>query len=258
MNSVLDGGDTAALRRAERRWETLSPRGDASPKLRDEAPERLRLYRGLAGFQLSYLASLRGQSFRALTLAFAGRYRLLTPAPLKAPEARATLMLYDYYRGRILDRLPLVGPPEFPVAAFLKAADAAPASREMLLFSLFWIHVEAQRFDSASAITEGFLTRYPDNRLARELRGSLAFRNGNPTGARQEYEKLREDYAELAKAPNRIPLGYYRATGNLVRIHAALGNRRETGTMRAEWNRGLTGSAGPWLPSSLKDDVSRL
>src|SRR5690606_4163078 len=124
MNRFLDLGDTTALRRAERRWERLSPRGDAAPEFQGEDPRRLRLYRGLAGFQLSYLATLRGQSLRAATLALAARDRLLSPVPLDAPEARATLMLYDYYRGRILERLPFVGGPELPVAAFVKAADA--------------------------------------------------------------------------------------------------------------------------------------
>lgn len=258
MNRFLDWGDTAALRRAERRFEELSPRGDPSPRLRGHDPERVRLYRGLAGFQLSYLASLRGQTFRAATLALAARDRLLSPSALADPEARANLMLYDYYRGRLLERLPFVGPPEFPVAAFAKAADAAPAAREMLLFSLFWIHVDAKRFDSAAAITESFLTRYPDNRLARELRGSLCLRSGNPAGARAEYEKLREEYAELAKAPGRLPLGYYRAVGNLLRAQTALGNRREAEALRKEWNRGLEGASGAWLPAGLKEAIDRL
>jgi hypothetical protein len=258
LNRFLDWGDTAALRRAERRFEKLSPRGEPSPALRAEDPERLRLYRGLAGFQLSYLASLRGQTFRAASLALSARERLLSPAPLKAPEARASLMLYDYYRGRLLEHLPFVGPPDFPVAAFAKAADAAPAMREMLLFSLFWIHMDARRFDSAAGVTESFLTRYPDNRLARELRGVLLFRRGSLAEARGEHEKLRGEYAELAKAPSRIPLGYYRAVGNLVRVHAALGDKQGAEALRAEWNRGFEGPAGPWLPSVLKDEIRRL
>ncbi|HEX2612464.1 MAG TPA: hypothetical protein VHO02_02575 [Fibrobacteria bacterium] len=258
LNRFLDLGDTAALRRAERRFEKLSPRGDPSPALRGEDPERVRLYRGLAGFQLSYLASLCGQTFRSATLAFAARERLLSPAPLKAPEARASLMLYDYYRGRLLEHLPFVGAPEFPVTTFAKAADAAPAMREMLLFSLFWIHMDAKRFDSAAGVMGDFLSHYPDNRLARELRGVLLYRRGSLVEARGEHEKLREEYAELAKAPGRIPLGYYRAVGNLTRIRAALGDKQGATALRAEWNRGLEGPAGPWLPSVLKDDISRL
>jgi hypothetical protein len=258
MNRFLDWGDTAALRRAERRFEELSPRGDASPRLRGEDAARVRLYRGLAGFQLSYVASLRGHSFRAATLALAARDRLLSPSPLPDPEARASLMLYDYYRGRLLERLPFVDAPEFPVAAFRKAADASPGAREMLLFSLFWVHVDVKRFDEASAITEDFLTRYPGNRLARELRGSLAFRRGNPSESRAEYEKLREEYAEQAKAPGRIPLGYFRAVGNILRAQSAAGNRREVEALRKEWKRGLAGPAGPWLPAGLKEELSRL
>jgi hypothetical protein len=85
------------------------------------------------------------------------------------------------------------------------------------------------------------------------------FRSGNPSGALAEYEKLREEYSELAKAsPDRLPLGYYRAVGNLARIRAALGDRREAEALRSEWNRGLGEAAGPWLPAGLKDELSRL
>ncbi len=258
MNRFLDWGDTAALGRAEARWEELSPRGAPSPRLSGEDPERLRLYRGLAGFQLSYVASLRGQGLRAAALAFVARDRLLSPSRHPAPEARAALMLYDYYKGRFLERLPFVPSPDFPVEEFLEAAEAAPASRETLLFSLFWIHVDAGRFDSAAAITEGFLHRYPGNRLARELRGSLAFRAGDPAASRAEYEKLREEYARIAKGPGRLPLGYYRSVGNLARARVAVGDRQGAANLRAEWNRGLAGASGAWLPSGLKAEVARL
>lgn len=258
MNRFLDLGDTAALRRAEESWEELSPRGAPSPRLRGEDPERLRLYRGLAGFQLSYAATLRGHPLRAAALAFAARDRLTSPFRHPAPEARAALMLYEYYRGRFLERLPFVPGPEFPVASFREAAEAAPASRETLLFSLFWVHVDAGSLDSAAAIIDAFLGRYPENRMGRELRGSLAFRAGDPAASRAEYEKLREEYARVAREPGLLPLGYYRAVGNLARARAAAGDLEEAAALRAEWNRGLAGPSGPWLPSGLRAELAAL
>jgi hypothetical protein len=116
--------------------------------------------------------------------------------------------------------------------------------------------VDARRFDPAASIAEAFLARYPENRLAREMRGSLLFRRGDAAEALAEHERLREEYAELSKTPNRLPLGYYRAVGNLARIRASRGDAREAEVLRVEWRRGLRGPAGPWLPAGLKADLA--
>jgi hypothetical protein len=258
FNRFLDWGDTVSLRRAEMFWEELSPRGEASKRFRAADPERLRLYRGLAGFQLSYAASLRGQPFRSAALALAARQQLASPAPLAAPEARASLMLYAYYRSRVLEKLPFVGAADVPVAAFSEAAGASPVLREIFLASLFWIHIDHKRFGAANAIAADFLGRYPGNRLMREMRGAALYYEGNFAGARAEYDALREEYALIGRIPGRLPLGYYRATGNLARIHNALGNRREAEARLAEWNRAGSSAAAPWLPGILKRDLARL
>jgi tetratricopeptide (TPR) repeat protein len=263
MNRFLDWGDTAALRRAESWWERLSPHGDAPSGFSGATQGQLRLYRGLVGFQLSYAASLRGQRFRSAGLAFAAQRQL---QDLEAPEARASRMLYDYYSGRILESLPFVGKTEFNVPAFTAALEASPYLREMFLGSLFWIHMDHRRFDAARAVVGDLLGRYPDNRLARQMRGDALFKAGKLTEARDEYEKLRQEYAALtkeqakeqAKEPARLPLGYYRCVGNLARIQAAKGDKQEAQARVAEWNRALGTAVAPWLPPVLKRDLARL
>lgn len=255
MNRFLDWGDTIALRRAESHWENLSPRGDPPKAFRKTDAAELRLYRGLAGVQLSFAASLRGQRFRTATLALAARNQL---DGLKAAEARATVMLYEYYRGRILEKLPFVGEADFDVAAYTDAIQASPALREMLLASLFWIHVDHRRFGPAQSITAEFLARYPENRLMRQMRADAFFQAGKLAEARDAYERLRGEYAALPPAPGNLPLGYFRSVGNLARIQAARGDRRETEARVAEWNRAERLGLMPWLPAVLKRDVARL
>jgi hypothetical protein len=263
MNRFLDWGDTAALARAERYWAKLSPHGDPSPGYRNAAPDEVRLYRGLAGFQLSYASSLRGEHLRPATLALVARRQLL---PVDRPEASATLMLYDYYRAQLLGKLPFVGEKEFPVKAFRQVADVSPL-RDLFLSSLFWVLVEkgkdktasgevrAENLGAALRIADAFLERYPGNRMGREMRGSVLYWAGRFQEAREEYENLREDYRKLRKSPERLPLGYYRATGNLARVYAALGMRAEADARLAEWNRAERSGTGPWLPASLKEDL---
>ncbi len=255
LNRFLDWGDTAALTRAERYWQKISPRTDEGTGAFPGAePSEVRLYRGLAGFQQSYAASLRGQRLRPATLAYAARQQLL---PLSAPEARATLILYDYYRDQILGKLPFVDAVDFPLAEFQRAADASPTLRDMFLSSLFWIHVDKGRIEPALRIAEAFLERYPGNRLAREMHGSALYRGKRLMEARAEYENLREEYRGLKKAPERLPLGYYRAVGNLARIYAALGRGPEAEARLAEWNRAGRSGVVPWLPVSLKEDLAK-
>ena len=263
LNRFVDWGDTAALSRAEAWWERLTPTGDPDPAYRSADPQELRLYRGLAGFQLSYVSALRGGRFRPAALALAARQQLLT---LDRPEAKASLMLYAYYRGQILGKLPFVGPAEFPTAAFRQAADASPALRDMFLSSLAWILVErasqgedarqvSEDYKAALKIAEGMIERYPGNRLAREMRGSILYRSGRLMESRVEYEALREEYRALPKSPERLPLGYYREVGNLARVYLALGLRPEARASLGEWRRSGTAGVWPWLPASLKKDL---
>jgi hypothetical protein len=255
MNRFLDWGDTTALRRAEAHWEVLSPRGEPPPNSRDIDPERLRLYRGLAGFQLSYAASLRGQNFRAAAFAFSARRQL---QGLQSPEARATLMLYAYSRGRILEHLPFVQAPDFDVAAFVRAAEASASLREMFRASLFWIHIDHRHYVAARDLAEDFQNRHPDNRLARQMRADGLYHGGDLAAARLEYEKLREEYAAFPKAVGRLPLGYFRATGNLARIHAALEERHDMQSRLADWKRAERLGLMPWLPRGLARDLAGL
>jgi tetratricopeptide (TPR) repeat protein len=265
LNRFLDWGDTAALARAETWWASLSPLGEPGSAFKGAEPAELALYRGLTGFQLSFVAALRGQRLRQTAQALAARQQLNA---LERPEARASLLLYAHYRGKILGKLPFVGEVEFPVAEFRKAADASPALRDMFLSSLFWILLDRgkrsleagdpktgdENLRAALRIVEGFLERYPDNRLAREMRATVFFRLRRFAEARTEYESLHEEYLGLKK-PGRLPLGVARSAGNLARVLAATGERSEAEARRAEWNRAVNSGLGPWLPASLQKDL---
>jgi tetratricopeptide (TPR) repeat protein len=270
MNRFLDWGDTVALRRAEGYWEKLSPRGEPSKLFEKTDARTLKLYRGLAGVQLSYAASLRGQRLRSAGLALAARDRL---DALSDPEARATLHLFDYYRGRFLEKLPFVEEPAFDLEAFTDAVRSAPALREMFQGSLFWIHMDHRRYGAAQALAADFLDRYPGNRLMRQMRGDVFLKAGKLAEARATYEKLREEYAALnsgtgtggalgtsggGRESGRLPLGYYRCVGNLARIEAAAGNLREAKLLKAEWARAERLGLMPWLPPVLKRDLDRM
>lgn len=266
MNRFLDQGDTTALRHAERVWDSLSPRGGTPAAFRATDPKVLKLYRGLTGMQLSYAASLRGQRLRSTTLALAARAHLedlagqgrADQAENGPPEARATLMLYEYYRGRLLEKVPFVGEAVFDVKAFARAADASPGLRDVLLGSLFWIHLDQGRFSAADAIVGEFLGRYPENRLARQMRAVARYRSGRAAEAREDFEALKAEYAARPRAAGELPLGYYRCVGNLARLHAARGDRRATGEALAEWRRAEEAGLMPWLPPALKRDLARL
>ncbi len=266
MNRFLDIGDTAALRRAEAWWEPLTPRGAPPPFWRETDPETLSLYRGLAGLQLSFAASLRGQTVRSTSLALAARRQLEASARAPAagkpavlpPEARASLMLFDYYRGRLLEKIPFVGEATFDVRTFARAAEDSPAFRDMLLASLFWIHVDHGRFSDAERIATAFLERYPGNRMVRDMRAAARFRMGRLPEARADYEALKAEYAALPPSATVLPLGYYRAVGNLVRLHTTRGDRPATDALMREWRRAEKAGLMPWLPSPLKRELARL
>ncbi len=258
LNRFLDEGDTSALSRAEGYWASLTrPEEPSNGSLGADLLEA-RLYRGLAGLQLAHVSALRGARLRSASQAYSARRQL---AALEAPEARMSLMLYDYWRDRILEKLPLVRAAEFPLEEFSEMADASRHMETPFRFALFWIHLDAGRPDSGRLLVEEFLARYPDHRLAREMRAVALFRLDLLAEARAEQEKLRKEYAALARTASCaacLPLGYYRATGNLARIAALLGPADESATLHAEWSLAAASDIGRWLPESLRRDLSRL
>jgi tetratricopeptide (TPR) repeat protein len=263
MNRFLDLGDTNALRRAERHWEALSPRVTPNPLFKKTDPRTLTLYRGLTGMQLSYAASLRGERLQSTRIALAARSQLEEVATL--PEARLALMLFDYYRGRLLQKIPFVSEASLDAKVFESRADDVPLLRDMFLGSLFWIHVDNGRYGAAEAITADFLRRYPGNRLARQMRGAVLYRAGRYEEARELQEALKTEYAAayagLSKPAGVLPLGYYRAVGNLARVAKAehakgLGRGRDVTALMAEWRKAEKAGLMPWLPPVLKRDLS--
>jgi hypothetical protein len=266
VTRFLDVGDTLALRRAETYWEALSPRGAPSPAFRHVDERTLKLYRGLTGVQLSYAASLRGQHIRATAYALAARKLLeetgetgqnKTNSQGLPPEAKASLMLFDYYRGRFFDKIPFVGATDFDTDAFERAAEATPTFRNMLLGSLFWIHLDQSRYAAAEEIADDLLLRYPGNRLVRQMRGAALYRGGKLEAAQDVFESLKVEYAALPASPVQLPLGYYRNVGNLARVKRAAGDEAGTVVLIGEWRRAEQAGLMPWLPQVLRRELAR-
>jgi len=263
MNRFLDLGDTMALRRAERHWEALSPRAAPNPVFKKTETRTLTLYRGLSGMQLSYSASLRGERLLSTRMALAARSELERVGTL--PEARLALMLFDYYRGRLLQKIPFVGEAALDTRAFEAGATEVPLLRDMFLGSLFWIHVDNAHYAAAEAISTDFLRRYPGNRLARQMRGALLYRAGRLEDARELQEGLKTEYAAafagLPKPVGVLPLGYFRAVGNLARVAKAeqskgAGRGQDVSALLAEWRKAEQAGLMPWLPPVLKRDLA--
>ena len=260
LNRFQDLGDTASLRRGEQLWEELSPR-DPSSKCFKEDSLQLHAYQGLAEMQLSYLAALRGSRMRSASLALSAHGKLRSVSGVA--EADAGLALFEYYRERVLqkiDFLPFVNPD--PDAALHRLETAAKASlhlHDILRVSVFWIRLDRGEMDSALKISDEFLGRYPRNRLARQMRGSALFHAGRFSEARNIYEQVSGEYAVVRDSlPFNIPLGYFKAVGNLARIYAQLGMQAEAAARLSEWKKALDSGISPWLPASLKRDLKRL
>ncbi len=253
LDRFADLGDTAALRRAELNWLALDT--DSAGTWQVDAASRS-VYRGLAEFQLSYIATLRGERLRATRLAFGAQHRLARDTAFA--EARAALALFDYYRLRLLEHLnflPFVDVhSELPLHRLEAAADSSRYLKDVLMASAFWIHFDRGEFDAALRSLAGFLTRYPHNRVVRQMRADVWYRAGRWAEAQDEYQNLLREYARLRDSLPKtcLPLGYYCAAGNLARIDAAMGQKASAAHYWREWRRADSLGLGPWLPASLK------
>jgi len=257
INAFTDRGDSSALSRAEASWTSILAEAENQKSPNPLVP----LYRGMTSLQLSYIASIRGQTLRTGRLAWAARSNLRRASDFV--EAAAALALFDYYREKLLEKirfLPFVNPN--PNASFQRLREAAGESRylrDVFRASAFWIHYDRNEFDSALAITGEFLQRYPENRLVRQMRGDVLFRSGHFTDAQNVYEPLLHEYKSLKDSCKTcLPIGFACATGNLARIYAGLGMKTKSVAFLAEWKKMEAGTLGPWLPGSLKRELSHL
>lgn len=262
-----DLGDTAALNEAEREWERLDRAGDdgRSPLARDP---NYGIYRGLSELQLSYVASLRRESLRAARLGRRAAKRL--EAYRGVAEAEAALALYDYYKAELLkgiDWLPFVRADRAGPLRRLEAA--APRSRylaEPLSASLLWIYYDAGRYAEGIAAIRVYLSRYPGDRLWRQMLADFHFRGaasgaGSLDSALAIHLALAAEYRTLADAgrhPSRLPLGYLCSVGNLAKIYAA---RKQGGDLAGQleiWSSPRYAGLSKWLPASLVREVEAL
>jgi len=229
----------------------------------DSDAARRELYAGLGQLQLSYVASLTGHSLRA---ANAARKSASLLGPLRgAAEADAALSLYDYYKASLLkgfDWLPFLrADMDGPVRRLENALSRSRYLREVLQTSLLWLYYDEGRFGEGLALIRGFLSRYPGNRLYRQILGDYHFRSGSLDSARAVQESLLAEYSAMGAKrapPGCLPLGYLSAVGNLVKIHSALGQEHLRRKYLVIWSESGFREVMPWLPASLRREVKAL
>ncbi len=261
MNRFADLGDTSALHKAEKHWESLIP-GKGKPSFRGDSLQ-LHLYSGLAGLQISYAHTLRGSSIKAATVAWKARGELL---PLSEfAEANAALALFEYYRTRFMEHLNflpfLSSNASLPLQRLEQSTRESRYLKDLLQSSIFWIRFDRKEIAEALKIADDFLIRYPKNRLVKQMRGDALIRAGRWVEARKVYESLLADYQamqSLSENRKNIPIGYFCSVGNLFRIYSGLGRKDLANTKWKEWKLSQSDDISPWLPPSLKKEVARL
>jgi tetratricopeptide (TPR) repeat protein len=147
---------------------------------------------------------------------------------------------------------------DVPLRRLQSAANRSRYLGDLLRGSEFWIRFDRGDLEGALRISDGFLARYPQNRLARQMRGDALLRKGKPEEARQVYEALLAEYSGMAPSASTVPLGYFCAIGNLARIYSTLGLKTGLAGKMEEWKKVEKLGLSPWLPPSLKKEVALL
>ncbi len=258
-NRFNDLGDTASLFKAERLWDSLSQISRSTPDSHTSSD----IYSGLTNMQLSYVASVTQQPLQATRL---GRKAVSALKPLAhKAEASAYLALYDYYKATVLkkvDWLPFVhSDQEGPVLRLQNAAQRSRYLKVFLQTTLLWLYYDTGRLDSGLNLIDAFLTRYPKNRLYRQIKADFLFRKGDLSTARVLQEALQQEYAaiRISKSSQKcVPTGYLSSVGNLAKIYAKQNEQKLLARQMELWHSNAFHSTLYWLPSSLKKEVTAI
>ncbi len=249
-----DWGDSIALKESQKEWEwVLAQTGNE---------ELITLYRGLASLQLSYVAQVQ---HRTVAAAFLGRKAATQLRPLSNyVEAQSALALYDYYFAVLmkkLDWLPFThSDTEKPKKLLENTAIKSRYLSTILQTSLIWLYYDAKTYDKGLSLIQGFLLRYPENRMYKQIQGDFFYRKGDFINARASYENSREKYAQLnleKVSEHYLPLGYLCAVGNLIRINEVLHDNAAKQNYLHIWSTPQNQAIKPWLPESLTKDLQR-
>lgn len=270
MNRFNDLGDTAALFEAERQWKKFV---QAQDSLHTSKPFSLSnndaMYLGLTELQLSYIANIKAQKFQSTRLALKAVERLKLFPHLA--EATAAIALYEYYKADLFSGIswvPFVK--SDPNSALSQLEKSIPQSRYLSTVfetSLLWLYYDKGRYTDGLNRIDHFLSRYPQNRLYRQMRADFQFRMGNFTEARTEYEALRDEYLSQKKISasftpsshsSLLEIGYLSAVGNLIKIYYAQKQTKLAAEQVSIWNARASQKTMPWLPKSLKKEVKHL
>ncbi len=258
VNRYNDLGDTAALYRSRKIWEALIESLDQ----KNPSPHEV-LYSALTNFQLSYVYGVLGEKLHAARV---GRQAAILAGQVSDQvEAQAALALYQYYKAGMFHALawmPFVtADQKGPLRDLAAAIPQSRYLKEVLQTSLLWLYYDAARYDDGLVLINAFLSRYPANRLYRQVKADFLFRKKVYADAESLQLTLATEYAPLRQGQigdKCLPIGYLSAVGNLAKIAAAQGDQNRLSKQLAIWEAPVFKPVQPWLAPSLRREVSAL
>lgn len=260
MTRFGDLGDTASLRKAEDIFNKLAD-GKSTPT-DSLLHKKYGPFRGLAFLQLSYIASLRGQTFRTALAARKGQ-QILEKFP-EITEVKAALLTLAYYKSALLSRfnwLPLVHTESSVPREKLANLNLEQSPlQEFFMGGLLWMYYDAKKMDRAHTLAKQLLKLHPESRIFLEYRADCLFRLGQIEEADVIYQSLEKKYKEqFSKSPCTpcLPIGEAAAIGNQIKVSKALGQRERESKLRQRWNSPSISTAHRWLAPSLLREVGK-
>jgi len=260
-----DLGDTAALAKAKRSWETLHlelKKKSKSSSFSSESEKKEALYFGLTLLQLSYVSTIYGKLLPAALHARDGM-KILKKVP-EYIEAQCASQTHEYYKKnlmKVFSWLPFVDtdrtkPRKFLENHYHKSRYLSP----IFLTPLIWMKFDNGLYHEGLDLTRNFLKKYPDNRIFRLIEADFLYKLKEYEKAAAIFETIKLEYHQMYSHPSRdhfIQIGYLSAVGNLVRIYHDTKNKDGYIKNATIWFSKETKNNRKWLPKSLIKDLKR-
>lgn len=268
LNRFNDLGDTSALYLAQALWikldaSTFNPSKKPEQVFLNDPSESLDLYQGLSELQLSYVAGLTGHPIKAATLGRKAISRLERHS--ENAEAKAAIALYRYYKAALVkkvDWVPFVHADlSTPFQSLERSIPQSHYLQEILQTSLLWLYYDQGRLDLGLTLIARFLSRYPQNRLYRQIQADFEFRKGDFSKALNHQVELNLEYEKMLQADSNgkyLPLGYLSSVGNLAKVYHSLNQTDLLQKQLRIWHEARYTKFMVWIPSSLKSEVAGL
>ncbi|MFC1584875.1 hypothetical protein ACFL5V_04955 [Fibrobacterota bacterium] len=260
-----DYGDTSSLSSAKRQWQKLKKMLEESKdyvKSGKKSTVHPDLYSGLVLIQLSYISSTRKQFLNAALQSKAAVKMLRHQNQYL--EAQCANEIYRYYKGellKLLDWLPFFKVDQDRSRKFLeKNFHRSPYLYAIFLTPLIWMQFDAGSYQQGLQLTRDFLKKYPENRIFRLMEADFYFKMKKYGKSAKIFEEVKQEYSQIyARNQNIKPvkINYLSASGNLLRVYAAMGNKKGQQENAAIWFSEESDKVRKWLPKSLVKDLER-